>query len=43
VADMHKRNLNVEPLPGEEVQTIVANAAATPKELVQQASRYAGQ
>ncbi len=43
VADMHKRNLNVEPLPGEEVQKIVANAAATPKELVELASHYAGQ
>jgi tripartite-type tricarboxylate transporter receptor subunit TctC len=43
VADMHKRNLGVEPLPGEEVQKIVANAAATPKELVEQASHYAGQ
>lgn len=43
VADMHKRNLGVEPLPGEEVQKIVANAAATPRELVEQASHYAGQ
>jgi tripartite-type tricarboxylate transporter receptor subunit TctC len=43
VADMHKRNLGVEPLSGEEVQRIVAAAAATPKELVEQAARYAGQ
>jgi hypothetical protein len=43
VADMHKRNLGVEPLYGEEVQKIVANSAATPKELVEQASHYAGQ
>jgi len=30
VADMHKRNLGVEPLTGEEVQKIVAAAVATP-------------
>ena len=43
VADMHKRSLSVEPLTGEEVQKIVAAAVATPRELVEQASRYAGQ
>ncbi len=43
VADMRKRNLSVEPLPGEEVQKIVAAAMATPKALVEQAKRYAGQ
>jgi tripartite-type tricarboxylate transporter receptor subunit TctC len=43
VADMHKRNLGVEPLTGEEVQKIVAAAVATPRELVAQAARYAGQ
>jgi tripartite-type tricarboxylate transporter receptor subunit TctC len=43
VADMHRRNLGVEPLTGEEVQKIVATAVATPRELVQQAARYAGQ
>jgi tripartite-type tricarboxylate transporter receptor subunit TctC len=43
VADMRKRNLGVEPLTGEEVQKIVAAAVATPKELVAQAARYAGQ
>ena len=43
VADMHKRNLSVEPLTGDAVQKIVAAAAATPKELVAQASHYAGQ
>jgi hypothetical protein len=43
VADMHKRNLGVEPLSGEEVQKIVAGATATPKELVAQASHYVGQ
>src|SRR5215471_14026184 len=43
VAEMHKRGLNIEPLSGEEVQRIVAAAAATPKALVEQAKRYAGQ
>src|SRR5262249_29132972 len=43
VADMLRRNLNIEPLAGEEVQRIVASAVATPKELVEQAKRYAGQ
>ena len=43
VADMHKRNLGVEPLSGEEVQKIVAAAVATPRELVEQAAHYAGQ
>jgi tripartite-type tricarboxylate transporter receptor subunit TctC len=43
VAEMHKRHLGVEPLSGEEVQRIVAAAVATPKELVEQAARYAGQ
>ena len=43
VADMRKRNLNIEPLSGEEVQTIVAAAVATPRVLVEQAKRYAGQ
>ena len=43
LADMKKRNLNVEPLPGEEVQKIVAADAATPRELVEQAKRYIGQ
>jgi tripartite-type tricarboxylate transporter receptor subunit TctC len=43
VADMGKRNLGVEPLTGEEVQKIVAAAVATPRALVEQASRYVGQ
>jgi len=43
VADMRKRNLNVEPLRGEDVQKIVEAAVATPRELVEQAKRYAGQ
>jgi tripartite-type tricarboxylate transporter receptor subunit TctC len=43
IADMRKRNLNVEPLGGEDVQKIVEAAAATPSELVEQAGRYAGQ
>jgi tripartite-type tricarboxylate transporter receptor subunit TctC len=42
-ADMRKRNLNIEPLSGEELQGIVAAAAATPRELIEQAKRYAGQ
>ncbi len=43
VAEMHKRNLEVEPLSGEDVQRIVEACAATPKELVEQARRYIGQ
>src|SRR5262249_2532468 len=43
VAEMHKRNLEVEPLSGEEVQRIVAASAATPKELIEQDKRYIGQ
>ena len=42
VAEMHKRNLDIEPLSGEEVQSIVAASVATPKELVDQAKRYIG-
>ena len=43
IADMRKRSLNIEPLSGDEVQKTVAAAVATPKELVAQAKRYAGQ
>ncbi|HEY7301188.1 MAG TPA: hypothetical protein VH684_25140 [Xanthobacteraceae bacterium] len=43
IADMTKRNLNIEPLSGEEVQQLVGTAVATPKELVAQAKRYIGQ
>jgi tripartite-type tricarboxylate transporter receptor subunit TctC len=43
VTEMHKRNLEVEPLSGEEVQRIVEASAATPKDLVEQAKRYIGQ
>lgn len=43
VSDMHLHNLNVEPLTGQEVQNIVAADAATPRGLVEQARRYAGQ
>jgi tripartite-type tricarboxylate transporter receptor subunit TctC len=43
LADMKRRNLSIEPASGEEVQKIVATAVATPKELVEQAKRYAGQ
>jgi tripartite-type tricarboxylate transporter receptor subunit TctC len=42
-ADMRKRNLNIESLSGDEVQSIVATAVATPRALVEQAKRYAGQ
>jgi tripartite-type tricarboxylate transporter receptor subunit TctC len=43
ITDMTRRNLNVEPLAGDEVQKIVGAAVATPKELVERAKRYAGQ
>jgi tripartite-type tricarboxylate transporter receptor subunit TctC len=43
VTEMHQHSLNVEPLSGQEVQNIVAADAATPKDLVDQARRYAGQ
>ena len=43
IADMRKRNLNIEPLSGEDVQRTVEAAVATPRELVAQAKRYAGQ
>jgi len=43
IADMRKRNLNIEPLSGEDVQKIVGAAVATPAQLVEQARRYAGQ
>jgi tripartite-type tricarboxylate transporter receptor subunit TctC len=43
VSDMHKRNLEVEALSGEEVQRIVAADVATPRELIEQAKRYVGQ
>jgi len=42
-ADMRKRNLNIEPLSGEEAQRVVTTAVATPRALVEQARRYAGQ
>src|SRR5436309_6486400 len=42
VAEMRKRNLDIEPLSGEEVQRIVAASVATPRELVDQAKRYIG-
>jgi tripartite-type tricarboxylate transporter receptor subunit TctC len=43
VAEMRKRNLNIEPLSGDDVQKTVEAAVATPRELVEQAKRYAGQ
>ena len=42
LADMHKRNLGVEPLSGDEVQKLIAAAVATPRELVEHAKRYVG-
>ena len=43
VADIKQRNLTLEPLSGEEVQKMVEAVVATPKQLVDQAKRYAGQ
>jgi tripartite-type tricarboxylate transporter receptor subunit TctC len=40
IDEIKKRRLNLEPLPGEEVQKIVAASVATPKALVDQAKRY---
>jgi tripartite-type tricarboxylate transporter receptor subunit TctC len=41
VDEAKRRNLGLNPLTGEEVQKIVADAMATPRELVEQAQRYA--
>jgi tripartite-type tricarboxylate transporter receptor subunit TctC len=41
-ADMHKRSLGIEPLTGDELQSIVAAAVATPRGLVEQVKRYIG-
>jgi tripartite-type tricarboxylate transporter receptor subunit TctC len=43
IADMHARNLTIDALTGEELQRIIAKAAATPQELTAQARRYVGQ
>ena len=43
VEEIKRRHLNVEPLSGEEVQKLVAASVATPRQLVDQAKRYAGQ
>jgi hypothetical protein len=43
IAELQKRNLNLEPLSGEDVQKIVEAAVAMPKDLVDHAKRYAGQ
>jgi tripartite-type tricarboxylate transporter receptor subunit TctC len=43
IAEIRKRNLNIEPLSGEEVQKMVEASVATPRELVAQAKRYIGQ
>lgn len=42
IADMRKRSLGIEPLTGEELQSIVAAAVATPRALVDQVKRYTG-
>jgi tripartite-type tricarboxylate transporter receptor subunit TctC len=42
IADMRKRSLGIEPLAGEELQSIVAAAVATPRALVDQVKRYIG-
>jgi len=42
-AEIKQRNLTLEPLSGEEVQKMVEACVATPKELVDQARRYAEQ
>jgi tripartite-type tricarboxylate transporter receptor subunit TctC len=43
IADMQGRNLTIDALPGDELQRIIEKAAATPKELLEQARRYVGQ
>jgi tripartite-type tricarboxylate transporter receptor subunit TctC len=39
-AEMTKRNLQIEPLSGEDLQTTVGAAVATPKALIEQVKRY---
>jgi len=43
VAEMKKRNLNIEPLTGEDVQKLVEDIVATPRDLVDRVKRYIGQ
>lgn len=43
IAEIKKRRLDLEPLSGEDVQTMVAGYVATPRPLVEQAKRYIGQ
>ena len=40
LTDMRKHNLTTEPLSGEDLQSIVARAVATPRDLVEQVNRY---
>jgi tripartite-type tricarboxylate transporter receptor subunit TctC len=40
VAEMNKRNLGIEPLTGDDLQSIVGTAVATPHLLVEQVKRY---
>ena len=41
--DARQRNLGVDPLSGQEVQAIVSQAVATPKDILDQARKYIGQ
>ena len=41
-ADMAKAYLDIEPLSGKDLQKVVAETAATPRDLVEQAERYVG-
>jgi len=41
IAEIKQRHLTIEPLPGVDVQKIVEATVATPKELIDQARRYA--
>jgi tripartite-type tricarboxylate transporter receptor subunit TctC len=42
VADMRKRNLGIDPLAGEDLQALIAEAVAAPPALLEQAKRYVG-
>ncbi len=43
IADATARNLTVDPLPGREVARIVAETAATPRDIIDAARKYFGQ
>ncbi len=40
--DMAKAGLSIDPLGGEELQSLVADTVATPADLIEQAKRYVG-